>query len=567
VFVHNQWTRIRSADVPVGNAVRMTALLFQMERIRAIRDRSYVEKIEDVDENMKRNPQTGVKRNRPLDRLRGMDDVLPPATYRLREVVDTLSEMAESHGYQLIDVPLLEPTELFLRKSGEALAPKLYAFNLANRDICVRPEFTASVGRLFVDQLQDAPLPQRLYYSGPVLRHEKPQRGRRRQFTQLGLELIGADGPTADAEVILAACDGLNALGIGDYRVVLGHIGATLEMLEHLELDLRARNFVLSNLENLARSDRGLPFVEERLATLYPLDTEMEPEEDLHLTAGMPQEDARLLITSLLNRLDADVALGSRSVDEIVENMLDRFSRPNQVPLIRQALGLAGQLHALSGPPGVALPAAAELLARHQISETPLRELEEIVSFLKAADLPEDSIEVNLGFGRGLHYYTGMIFEMYSTDPEVAGRQLCGGGRYDDLITSMGGRKLTPACGFAYGIQRLTACLPEAEIVPKVDLLVTAEDGNMSGALLRIARRLRETGLGVETDARGRKGRSAAQYASRREIRYLLTLAGEDAPAACQVWDRETGHKQDFGESELVQWAEQLSTRRPREEP
>ena len=237
------------------------------------------------------------------------------------------------------------------------------------------------------------------------------------------------------------------------------------------------------------------------------------------------------------------------------------------MPLIRQALSLAGQLHTLSGPPGVALPAAAELLARHRISETPLRELEEIVSLLKGADLSEDSIEVNLGFGRGLHYYTGMIFEIYSTDPEAAGRQLCGGGRYDDLITSMGGRKRTPACGFAYGIQRLTACLPWTEIVPKVDLLVTAEDGDMSGPLLRIARRLRETGLRVESEARGRKGRSAAQYASRQEIRYLLTLAGEDAPAAYQVWDRETGDKRNLDESELVQWAEQLPTRRQREEP
>ena len=63
------------------------------------------------------------------------------------------------------------------KESGEALAPRLYAFTYRGRDMCVRPEFTASVGRLFVERLQDAPLPQRLYYAGPVLRHEKPQRG------------------------------------------------------------------------------------------------------------------------------------------------------------------------------------------------------------------------------------------------------------------------------------------------------------------------------------------------------------------------------------------------------
>jgi len=491
--------------------------------------------------------------NRPLERLRGLDDALPPAARRLRDALGILSDVAESYSYHLIDAPLLEPTELFLRKSGESLTPKLYAFTHSNRDICVRPEFTASVGRLYVNQLQDAPMPQRLYYAGPVMRYEKPGRGRRRQFTQMGLELIGAAGAIADAEVILAACDGLKALGIKGYRVVLGHLGATLEMLNHLKLDVRARNFVLSNLENLARPDRGLPYVEKRLEELYM--PEMQRQTPVHLPAGTRQEDARTLLTSLLDRMDDDAALGSRQVDDIVESMLTRFSRPDQVPLIRRALDLAQQLHTLSGAPGQALPAAAELLSAHNISEAPLHDLEEIVTLLTDAGLPAEMIEVNLGFGRGLHYYTGMIFEIYASDGDHAGKMLCGGGRYDDLITAMGGRTKTPACGFAYGMQRLIACLPESESEAQADVLVLVEADGRAGEALQIARRLREDGLRVESDVRGRKGRSAAQYAARNHMRYLLTLTEADGSGVYRLWDRETGARENLDEAGVLEWA------------
>jgi len=493
--------------------------------------------------------RTDAPANRRLERLRGMDDLLPPAAGRQRRALNILSDVAEAHGYQPVDVPLLEPTELFLRKSGEALAPKLYAFNYRNHDICVRPEFTASVGRLFVERLQDALLPQRLYYAGPVLRHEKPQRGRRRQFTQMGLELIGADGPLADAEIILAACAGLDALGLRDYRLVLGHIAATTEILTHLKLDRRARDFLLTNLENLSRPGRGAAYVEERLAEQFPVPAAAAGRL-LHLTGGSERAEARLVLTALLERLDADMALGGRSADEIVESVLDHLSRPDQVPLIRQAVRLAEELFALSGPPAQALPAAAGLLARNHLSAEPLRELGQTVDLLRTAGLPEERLLVNLGFGRGLHYYTGMIFEIYS-GADADDQPWCGGGRYDDLVAALGGRKRTPACGFAYHIGRLLDSLPVAAPAPCADILVAVADGELAGAALRIASSLRAAGWRVELDVRGRAGRANAQYAARCGIAYLLTLTG----AGCRLQECQTGHSDMLDEAALLRWA------------
>jgi histidyl-tRNA synthetase len=469
-------------------------------------------------------PETPSGRSRRIERLRGMDDVLPPAAVCQRGIIGRLSQVAESHGFRPVDVPVFEYTELFLRKSGEVLAPKLYSFTFHNRSICARPEFTASVGRLYVESLQDEPLPQRLYYHGPVFRYEKPQRGRRRQFTQFGLEIIGGESPLADAELILLACEGLEAVGIGNFCVVLGHIGAMLDMLKRLKLDRRARNFVLSNLENLGRPDRGLPYVEERLRELYPPAVHSAAHQQL--VSGAKREEARAVLSALLGRLNAESALGSRTVDEVVDGVLNQLSRPDQVPLIRQALALAEQLHRAAGPPREALPAATALLEQHHLSQEPLRNLTDIVELLRAAGMPEERIIVNLGMGRGLYYYTGMIFEIYPSLPQGDEPQLCGGGRYDDLIVSLGGRQRTPACGLAYGVQRLAACAQGEWTSQPPQALVCAASPALHGAGLALMRQLRQEGLRVELDLRNRSPRANLDYALKRGITHLIIVDG-----------------------------------------
>src|SRR6478672_4992863 len=145
----------------------------------------------------------------PIQRVRGTSDVLPPADARLRRLEADLRESFERFGYQGIQTPILEPLELFLRKSGDDIVARMYAFAHWNRRLCLRPELTASVIRAFVNDLQGHSLPLRLHYAGPSFRYERPSRGRSRQFTQVGVELIGAHGAAADAEVLHLACAGL----------------------------------------------------------------------------------------------------------------------------------------------------------------------------------------------------------------------------------------------------------------------------------------------------------------------------------------------------------------------
>jgi hypothetical protein len=107
--------------------------------------------------------------------------------------------------------------------------------------------------RSFVGELQGRALPLRLHYAGPSFRYERPSRGRFRQFTQVGVELIGAAGPAADAEVLYLACAGLEAAGIQNYRLVIGHLGAALQLLSQLGMSEHGQGLVLDLMEPIAR--------------------------------------------------------------------------------------------------------------------------------------------------------------------------------------------------------------------------------------------------------------------------------------------------------------------------
>src|ERR671927_1817584 len=146
-----------------------------------------------------------------LEPVRGMRDHLPAEQEQLSATRAALEGVLDAWGYQPIDLPVLERRDLYLRKVGEDLVGKLYEFTHQGRDLALRPEWTASVLRAYLRSLQSEPLPVRLRYAGPVFRYERPQRVTYRQFTQVGVELIGGLAPWADAEVVALACRGLVA--------------------------------------------------------------------------------------------------------------------------------------------------------------------------------------------------------------------------------------------------------------------------------------------------------------------------------------------------------------------
>ena len=161
---------------------------------------------------------------------KGVSEYVPPRSEAFEFVRESLIEPARKAGYQLIELPVFEDTELFTRGVGEStdvVSKEMYTFqDRGDRSITLRPEGTAGVMRAVIEHgLDRGQLPAKLWYSGQFFRAERPQAGRYRQFYQVGIEAIGLDDAAIDAEVISIADAGFKAIGLSKYRLEITSLG------------------------------------------------------------------------------------------------------------------------------------------------------------------------------------------------------------------------------------------------------------------------------------------------------------------------------------------------------
>ena len=156
----------------------------------------------------------------------GMRDILPPESARWRRFVDVFARVTEAAGYGQVMSPLLEDLGVFQRigDATDVVSKEMYDFvDKGGRHIALRPELTASVCRAFV---QHRPLaPWKVWYTGSMFRYEKPQRGRYRQFDQVGIEVLGTDDPNVDVEVIALGWEFYRALGLQQVTLLVNSLG------------------------------------------------------------------------------------------------------------------------------------------------------------------------------------------------------------------------------------------------------------------------------------------------------------------------------------------------------
>lgn len=165
-----------------------------------------------------------------IQRPRGTRDILPPEGLLWQAVEAVAHDVFTAFGAAEIRTPVIEATELFVRSVGETtdiVHKEMYTFaDRKGRSLTLRPEGTAGVARAWIENgLQDRSHPLRLYYIGPMFRYERMQRGRYRQFAQIGLEILGADAPLADAELLVVLHEFLSRLGFTDLVVHLNNLG------------------------------------------------------------------------------------------------------------------------------------------------------------------------------------------------------------------------------------------------------------------------------------------------------------------------------------------------------
>jgi len=376
--------------------------------------------------------------------LPGMSDTDEQEYSRQRQIKDDLQAFFSLYGYSIIDTPILERADTFVRKSAEEVSYHLYTF--ADRDdnrISLRPEFTSGVIRSFIENEATIELPARWQYSGPVFRFEN---NKRREFTQIAIELLGTSSPKANCDVIALATQSLAKLGITGQEIVIGHMGAIRELLLQLDLSTRGRSFLLASMLRLKQSGCTINTIMEEARRIGILQDSIESSPSQYDISSIPSLDWDKLF------------LGNRPQEEIIDRLARKAGWQSERMQIERGLALIESLSKLQARPDKVLEDARRVVKEIGFKDDPFKDLEESLELLNYHNLGDATVTVDLGLTRDATYYTGLIFEIkHQLLPERL--SLAGGGRYDRLIRAMGGKTDTPAAGFAFALDSLISIL------------------------------------------------------------------------------------------------------------
>jgi histidyl-tRNA synthetase len=383
--------------------------------------------------------------------VRGMNDVLPSEIALWHRLEDAARATFAAYGYQELRTPIVERTELFKRSIGEftdIVEKEMYTFiDRSGDSLTLRPEGTAGIVRAMITNGLLHNQKSRVWLKGAMFRHERPQKGRFRQFHQIDVEAFGYAGPDIDAELIMMSARLWKELGIS--RLAL-------------------------NLNSLGTPESRRVYRDKLIAYFSAYRSQLD-EDSLRRLEGNPM----------------------RILDSKNPAMQDIVAR---APLLTEHLDPESAAH-FSG------------LRQH----------------LDAVGI---AYVVNPRLVRGLDYYSRTVFEWITTE---LGSQdaVCSGGRYDGLVTHLGG-EATPAIGWALGEERIVALMQAQGIgaqggTPDVYLVVVGERAAAQG--LSLAERLRDTvpGLCIETNAGGGSFKSQLKRADKSGARWALVVGDGEA--------------------------------------
>ena len=384
--------------------------------------------------------------------------MLPEQSARWQFLEGAVRDVLDQYGYQEMRMPLVEQTALFCRSIGEVtdiVEKEMYTWQDRSSEkkagdlLSLRPEGTASCVRAVIEHGLAFNQQQRVWYQGPMFRRERPQKGRYRQFHQVGVEVFGIDGPDVDAELIMLSARLWKRLGIDGLRLELNSLGTA---------ESRA-------------------VYREQLVEYF---------------------------TGHIDQLDED------SKRRLESNPLRILDSKN--------------------------PALAEIIAQAPSLPDSLDDESKAHFATLCATLDKAGIayELNPRLVRGLDYYSRTVFE-WKTDKLGAQDAVCSGGRYDGLVEQLGGRP-TSAIGFAMGMERLLALMPDAlerEQSPQIYMVLVGDSAQQYGVMA--AENLRDANFRVQVNAGGGSFKAQFKRADKSGAALALVVGDNEADAGTIV--------------------------------
>jgi ATP phosphoribosyltransferase regulatory subunit len=360
---------------------------------------------------------------------------------------DALLASFERAGYARVAPAILQPAEPFLDLSGEDIRKRMYlTADPHGRELCLRPDLTIPVS---CDYLASpaAGTPQGFCYLGPVFRHRDEGPG---EFLQAGIESFGrADTAAADAEMLALGLNATAQYGLAAPAVRMGDVALFSALIAALDLAPAWKRRLIKDFNHKSSLAHDL----DRL-TISASHARPEYQGVLAALAGSDPKAAHALVTDLIS-IAGITAVGGRSVGEIADRFLEQAALGAQTSLPRETRALIERFLAIGGDPGEAAAALRAFARDAGIKLDAVLDLfESRTGFLATRGVDLSRVRFSTAFGRGLDYYTGVVFELH--DPAARNNgPLVAGGRYDGLLTRLGSAGAIPAIGFAVWIERL----------------------------------------------------------------------------------------------------------------
>jgi ATP phosphoribosyltransferase regulatory subunit len=374
----------------------------------------------------------------------------PPDIY---SQADLLVGCYERAGYARVSPAIVQPAEPFLDLAGEDMRRHMYLLaDSAGHELCLRPDLTIPVARDYLASAASA-RPAGFCYLGAVFR----DRGAgfpsgSGEFLQAGIESFGrADTAAADAEALSLGLEATAHYGVADPAILTGDVSLFSALIAALELAPAWKRRLLKDFNRKATLAEDL----QRLA-LAPVNGRPEHQGVLAALADANPKAAHALVTDLLS-IAGISAVGGRSIGEIADRFVEQAELGASNALPGETRALIERFLAVAGTPDDAVAALRALAEDAGISLDPALDLfESRTGFLAASGVDVTRIRFETGFGRGVDYYTGFVFELHDREGRAEG-QLVAGGRYDALLTRLGSARPVPAVGLAVWIERLAA--------------------------------------------------------------------------------------------------------------
>ena len=372
-----------------------------------------------------------------------------------------LVDVFKAAGYEQVAPSVIQPADVFLDQIGERIRSRTYVFtDLAGEELCLRPDLTVPVSRLYLERHPNADVGARFCYNGPAFRFQPSgaTQVHPREFRQAGIECFGVrDRESADVEVVLLAVEAVRAAGLNSFSLRFGDIALFYALLDALELPERWRL-------KLRHYFWRPPVFHALLAKLAKGE---RPQENGPVTAlalklgGESTERAEQLVASYLDSEGLPLA-GNRALSEITARLLDFAADLRSDPLRKEVATVIDYYLAISAPPKeaadriamIAKGAGIDLRAALDATVRRFQRLEEAGIDLGRATFATE-------FGRDLEYYTGLVFQI-EAEAQRDMEPIAGGGRYDALLAHVGAPRDVPAVGSAIHTQRLLAAVARA---------------------------------------------------------------------------------------------------------